>query len=143
MIFPLRKDKSNPNPTIGCIVLTNPIFFRKEDWISVPEDWKPNTQQGKSYSTDSVTGQRTWSRVEVLLQKYLYAFPDGKENQLTVGEPNIQYGKSILVKVRLGQGAFRVLVTDAYKRRCAISGKELYESWMRRISNLMQAPAFT
>jgi putative restriction endonuclease len=123
MIFPLRKDNSNPNPTIGCIVLTNPVFFRKEDWISVPEDWKPNTQQGKSYSTDSETGQRTWSRVEVLLQKYLYALPDGKENQLTVGEPNIQYGKSILVKVRLGQGAFRVLVTDAYTRRCAISGE--------------------
>jgi putative restriction endonuclease len=28
-----------------------------------------------------------------------------------------------LVKGRLGQGAFRVLVTDAYKRRCAITGE--------------------
>jgi putative restriction endonuclease len=123
MIFALRRDKSNPNPTIGCIVLTNPIFFKKEDWISVPEDWKPNTQQGKSYSTDSEIGQRTWNRVQLLLQKYLYAIPVEKENQLTLEEPDAQYGKSILVKVRLGQGAFRVLVTDAYQRKCAISGE--------------------
>jgi putative restriction endonuclease len=27
------------------------------------------------------------------------------------------------VKPRLGQGAFRVVVTDAYKRRCAITGE--------------------
>jgi putative restriction endonuclease len=33
------------------------------------------------------------------------------------------YGKSILTRVRLGQGAFRVLVTDAYTRRCSISGE--------------------
>ncbi|TMI71242.1 MAG: HNH endonuclease [Bacteroidetes bacterium] len=123
MIFPLRKDKSNPNPPIGCIVLTNPIFFRKDDWIKVPEDWKPSTQQGKSYSTDGGIGQRTWSRIESLLQKYLYAIPDEKANQLTLEEPDAQYGKSILVKVRLGQGAFRVLVTDAYQRKCAISGE--------------------
>ena len=45
----------------------------------------------------------------MLLEKYLYAFPDGKENQLTVEDPNTQYGKFILMKVRLGQGAFRVL----------------------------------
>lgn len=30
----------------------------------------------------------------------------------------------ILIRHRLGQGAFRVLVTDAYQRRCAISGEK-------------------
>lgn len=125
MILPLRADKSksNPNPQIGCIVLTNPIFFKREDWIEVPADWSPSTQQGKSYSMDSEIGQATWRRVEVLLQKYLPDQTDGKENQLTLEEPDPQYGKSLLVKVRLGQGAFRVLVTDAYQRRCAISGE--------------------
>lgn len=24
---------SERNPTIGCIALTNPVFFRKEDWV--------------------------------------------------------------------------------------------------------------
>jgi putative restriction endonuclease len=123
MIFPLRKDKSNPNPKIGCIVLTNPIFFKKEDWIGVPEDWKPSTQQGKSYLTDSEIGGRTWQKVEYLIQRYLPAAPIEKENQLTLQEPETGYGKSVLVKLRLGQGAFRVLVTDAYNRKCTISGE--------------------
>ena len=34
------------------------------------------------------------------------------------------YGSSILQKIRVGQGAFRVLVTDAYSRRCSISGEK-------------------
>jgi len=34
------------------------------------------------------------------------------------------YGSSVLTKVRLGQGAFRVLVTDAYSRRCSITGEK-------------------
>ncbi len=124
MIIPLRTDKVNPNPTIGCIVLTSPIFFRKEDWISVPEDWQPSTQQGKTYSTEDEVGRRTWNKIEILIQKYLQPIPGEKETQLTVEEPTSPYGKSVLVKVRLGQGAFRVLVTDAYNRKCAISGEK-------------------
>ena len=33
------------------------------------------------------------------------------------------YGKPQIVLPRLGQGLFRVLVTDAYSRRCAITGE--------------------
>jgi putative restriction endonuclease len=72
---------------------------------------------------DSDIGNKTWAKIELLIQKYLQAAPIEKENQLTIQESNTQYGKSILVKLRLGQGAFRVLVTDAYNRKCAISGE--------------------
>ena len=123
MILQYRQDKINSNPTIGCIVLTNPIFFKKEDWIAVPEDWSTSIVQGKSYSTDTEIGQRFWSNVEQLLQKYLYSVPDEEKSQLILEEPETMYGKSVLTKVRLGQGAFRVLVTDAYNRKCAISGE--------------------
>ena len=34
-----------------------------------------------------------------------------------------QYGEPILVSPRLGQGSFRVIVTDAYARRCAITNE--------------------
>ncbi len=124
IILSLRKDKSNLNPTIGCIVLTNPIFFNKEDWIPVPPDWHPSTQQGKSYIIDSEIGRETWRRVELLLQKYLYAVPKEEKSQLLLEEPEARYGNSILTKVRLGQGAFRVMVTDAYSRKCAITGEK-------------------
>lgn len=43
MISIYRNDNVD-NPTIGCIVLTNPIFFRQEDWISVPLDWGNNNK---------------------------------------------------------------------------------------------------
>jgi putative restriction endonuclease len=32
-----------------------------------------------------------------------------------------RYGNSVLVRPRLGQGAFRVMVTDAYQRKCVIT----------------------
>jgi putative restriction endonuclease len=123
MILPLRKDKGNQNPTIGCLVLTNPIFFNKEDWINVPEDWSPNIVQGKTYSPEDEIGRRTWDKIELLIQKYLQPQLVEKETQLTLEEPASQYGKSVLIKVRLGQSAFRILVTDAYNRKCAISGE--------------------
>jgi putative restriction endonuclease len=34
-----------------------------------------------------------------------------------------RYGEPVLVRPRLGQGAFRVLVTDNYHRRCAVTGE--------------------
>ena len=35
-----------------------------------------------------------------------------------------RYGREYLTRGRLGQGGFRVLVTDAYQRRCAITGEK-------------------
>lgn len=125
VIFSLRKDKTESNPQIGCIVLTNPIFFKKEDWIPTPSDWGSGIIQGKSYSTDTEFGQSLWSKIEKLLQKYLYETNNEEASQLTLGDEGAaMYGKPLLTKVRLGQGAFRVLVTDAYDRKCAISGEK-------------------
>ena len=40
-----------------------------------------------------------------------------------VREEPVRYGEPILTLPRLGQGSFRVLVTDAYERRCAITNE--------------------
>src|SRR5271169_1733845 len=121
-----RKNRSQfeVDPTIGCIVLTNPIFFPKEDWIQVPRDWGHGIVQGKSYSTDDEIGKNLWIQVENrLVNTNLGEASNKTKNQLILAEPTPQYGSSILTKVRLGQGGFRVLVTDAYSRRCAITGE--------------------
>jgi putative restriction endonuclease len=126
MILNYRNDKNNINPTIGCIVLTNPVFFKKEDWIETPADWGKSIVQGKSYDSEELVGKAIWNKVEVLLEKYLYlnSIDEGK-SQLLLEEPaSPAYGNSFLTKVRLGQGAFRVLVTDAYSRRCSITGEK-------------------
>lgn len=125
MILNYRTDKNNINPTIGCIVLTNPIFFKQEDWVETPKDWGNSIVQGKSYDMENGIGKSIWEQVELILKKY--AFQDsGKANMLNLfEEPSLpQYGNSILTKIRIGQGAFRVLVTDAYSRRCSITGEK-------------------
>ena len=123
MILQYRQEKDNSDPTIGCIILTNPIFFNKTEWIPIPEDWKSSIVQGKTYTTETAIGNDLWERVDQVLQKYLYDNADAEKSQLLLEEEAAQYGRPILTKVRLGQGAFRILVTDAYNRRCAISGE--------------------
>lgn len=126
MILNYRKDKLNLNPTIGCIVLTNPIFFKREDWIETPSDWGKSIVQGKSYDTNDFVGKEIWRKVELLLEKYLHTNQqDEGKSQLILEEPDSPaYGKSVLSKVRLGQGAFRVMITDAYSRKCSITGEK-------------------
>src|SRR5947208_3780122 len=34
-------------------------------------------------------------------------------------------GEALPVRPRLGQGSFRILVTDAYERRCAVTGEKI------------------
>lgn len=125
MILQYRTDKENANPTIGCIVLTNPIFFSKDEWIEVPSDWSKSIVQGKSYDTESMIGNSLWSKVEKLIEKYISkSNSEGAKSQLVLEESKEpRYGNNVLTKIRLGQGAFRVLVTDAYNRRCSITGE--------------------
>lgn len=126
MILQYRTDKENLNPTIGCIVLTNPVFFKKEDWLDVPADWSKSIVQGKSYDIGEGIGLKLWNNVEKLLAKCLAGNSyEGEKSQLLLEDTEVQrYGNVILKKVRLGQGAFRVLVTDAYNKRCSITGEK-------------------
>ena len=123
LIFQYRNNDTSVNPTIGCVVLTNPIFFKKEDWVEVPPDWSKSIVQGKSYETDSFIGKTLWNKIENLLERYLQPVSETEYDNQLIHEPQPLYGKSILTKIRLGQGAFRVLVTDAYTRRCSITGE--------------------
>ena len=122
------RNSSNPyskNPNIGCIVLTDPIFFDRNDWIPVPVSWSRSIVQGKSYDTISVEGKELWDQVELVLHHYrLFERPESTKSQLILAEPGTEYTKKYLTKVRLGQGAFRVQLTDAYSRRCSISGEK-------------------
>jgi putative restriction endonuclease len=41
----------------------------------------------------------------------------------TIAAVESRYGEPTLVRPRLGQGTFRVIVTDVYERRCTITGE--------------------
>jgi putative restriction endonuclease len=99
---------------IGCRILTQPFFLPEQRWIPMPESWSSNIVSFKGYSTDDADGLMLWNAVQHNLAPSV--LPGFAEDQVRYGEPT-------LVRPRLGQGAFRVLVTDSYQRRCAVSGE--------------------
>jgi putative restriction endonuclease len=97
---------------IGCRILTQPFFFEERDWIPVPPSWSPNIVSFKTYNTSDADGLALWDAVNSRLERLPFSGMDKAEARF--GEPH-------LIRPRLGQGAFRVLVTDVYQRRCVIT----------------------
>ena len=108
---------------IGCNVITQPFFFERQEWIPVP-NWPKSVMQGKTYDTDTEDGAWLWNEVQQRLQV--------QELRDLVAEPaeeyaaGPRYGELFLTRSRLGQGAFRVLVSEAYGKRCAITGESTF-----------------
>ena len=97
---------------IGCRILTQPFFFAEADWIPVPASWAPNIVSFKTYNTGDAEGLALWDAVNERMNR-----PDLSG----MAEAQARFGEPQLIRPRLGQGAFRVLVTDIYNRRCAIT----------------------
>jgi len=103
------------DPEIGCNILNRPFFFKQGDWIPMPKSWAPNIVRGRTFDTAVNEGLSLWNTVSARLRERAAQDLEGVEAQ--------RYGADYLTHARLGQGAFRVLVTDAYHRRCAITGE--------------------
>ena len=110
------------NPTIGCILLAEPFFWPLDLWMPAPDDFKLNTVQGKGYEAEGGTGHQLWTAVEERLRLVPAAQLEEETATLAAIESH-GYGKPQIVLPRLGQGAFRIVVTDAYARRCAFTGE--------------------
>lgn len=125
MIDPRRGDRAREHdPVIGCTILTNPFFFNRSQWIPAPSDWAGSIQKGKTYITEEPIGARIWADVQERIGPADFGkIPRVEDSASRLGEEMTRYGAEFLTRARLGQGAFRVLVTDAYSRRCAITGE--------------------
>ena len=99
--------------TVGCRIVVQPVFLPQGRWIAQPESWARSIVVGKTYSTDDPEGLRLWKQ---LIEATAFDPAPG------FAEYQTRYGEPTLIAPRLGQGAFRVAVTDAYGRRCAVSG---------------------
>ncbi len=97
---------------IGCILLEQPFFIPEENWIPAPSDWPKNIVSGKTYDLSVEPGATIFHQLNA-----------GRTKPHLIRETSARYGEPVLVKPRLGQGSFRVLVTDAYERRCAVSNE--------------------
>jgi putative restriction endonuclease len=110
------------NPTIGCIMLGEPFSWPRSDWIPCPSDFKLNTVSGKGYDSEVGSGRELWNAVSERLQQSRGHLLEPGTATLAAIESN-GLGRPQIVLPRLGQGLFRVLVTDAYSRRCSITGE--------------------
>jgi putative restriction endonuclease len=119
-----HRDEPSANPVIGCIVLGDPFFFAPELWIPIPSDWRSHIRRGKTYDTTTSVGKSLWSAVtERLMAQGTRLSTDLFKGPAVSDET--RFKTAYLTTARIGQGAFRVFVTSAYERRCAISGERV------------------
>ena len=113
-IVKYRRNESDERTdfTIGCRILTQPCFFEERDWIPVPRNWAKNIVSFKGYNTAQSDGLQLWESFTDRLRR--------GQQEMGAG-PSERYGEPQLMRTRLGQGSFRVLVTDLYGRRCAVT----------------------
>lgn len=101
--------------TIGCILLEQPFFLPRDQWIPIPSDWSTNIVQGKTYDLTAEPGRTLWHELQTE-RGISPASPVVRDVTAAIGEP-------VIIQPRLGQGAFRILITDGYERRCAFTGE--------------------
>ncbi|MCI0650897.1 MAG: HNH endonuclease [Planctomycetes bacterium] len=110
-----RISKDRRDYSIGCILLQRPFFFPRSDWLPVPADFASNIVSGKSYDLTRAPGRELWAQVASLLAAS--GSRSGEEvDPRTRGDPRV-------VIPRVGQGTFRLCITDAYERTCAMTGE--------------------
>lgn len=101
-----RADKEH-DPVIGCVVLAEPFFFERNDWIPVPSDWAPNIVRGKTYGTQDPTGRALWDQVSQRLQASSPESGAQLIREATTDDGN-RFGREYMARARLGQGIFRL-----------------------------------
>lgn len=112
-----RREPFNPlaDYQIGCRLLEQPFFFGRDMWIPVPASWAPNIVVGRGFDAEGAEGRLLWDAVQDRLE--------AKSATAGLAEPAARFGEPRLIAPRLGQGTFRIAVTDHYERRCAITGE--------------------
>jgi len=109
------------HPQILCNVLAQPFFWPREQWIHDPVGWSPNIVRGTAYDTESAAGATLWQQVAARIQGR--ALPAASGMVAADASDGPRYGTPTVHRPRLGQGAFCVSVTEAYYRRCAMTGE--------------------
>ena len=106
---------------IGCIILTEPFFFKESSWIPIPKDWSGSIVQGKTYDEGNPYYSSLISQVQ---ERLMCALPHRDSSTMISFENDSPRYAIGTTHHRLGQGGFRISVIDAYNRRCAITGEK-------------------
>lgn len=99
---------------IGNIILTQPFFLPRSQWLAIPSDYQVNSPQGQRFDGSSGSGKELFDAVFSMFARR--QIRDSAASTVEFGEA--------LVRRRLGQGAFSMMVSDAYEKRCAVTGEK-------------------
>jgi putative restriction endonuclease len=99
---------------VGCIMISQPVFFARDDWVADHADWHPRIQGGKAIDAARGDGQRILAEC---LERTARLRPEAEP----LADELRRFGAPQTVQPRLGQGTFRIAVTSAYGA-CAVSG---------------------
>jgi len=99
--------------SIGCIMISHPVWFEERDWVRDDAGWAGNIVNGKGLELLHGEGQRIFADC---LARTSARAPEAE----AVAE-GLRHGAPLLVEPRLGQGTFRIAVTRAYEGACAVT----------------------
>ncbi len=100
---------------IGCVAITEPVFFAPDEWVAVPSDWSRNIVSGRTENLSRGDGLRMWREC---LER---ASAQSANGWVTDALTDQRAGKPVLITPRLGQSSFRLAVLDAYGQQCAVT----------------------
>lgn len=110
-----KSSKPSLDTEIGCTVLADVFYIRQALWLPANGIFASNIMVGRTYDTAQIDGMALWNWVKESASAF------GVRDRGDIEEP--RFGRPFLQHARLGQGAFRALVIDAYRRHCAITGE--------------------
>lgn len=119
-----RRNKIDHDPElrIGCTLLSQPVFFDERDYVRLPDDWGPRTVTGAGYDMRTGEGARVFAECHaVWMRTQAAAGAVVNPRPLADASEHERFGAAQLVTPRLGQGGFRIAVTEAYRRQCAVT----------------------
>lgn len=124
LLGPLAKNSSALGE-IGCQIIANPFFLQPDDWLANPPGWSSNIVRGKMYESNQPDGAIIWAHVERFFIESKKPLTTGFKESFEFGvkEEIPKFGIERLIRPRIGQGAFRLTLTDAYRKRCALTGE--------------------
>jgi putative restriction endonuclease len=114
-----RRDRSG-RYEIGCLMISSPVFFDEGNWVRQPLDWKAQIVSGRGQDVTAGDGARILHECMERLEACDFAVHE----EMTVPQTDAaRFGAPVLITPRLGQGTFRMAVTSAYGRACAVTNE--------------------
>ncbi|WP_304455389.1 HNH endonuclease [Nocardiopsis sp. YSL2] len=121
--------QSGEDPLVGCIMLRDPVFFPENESFAPPPDFAKSLVQGKGYDdieNDPHANYFAPIAARILGRPTEKALEeDGPGETDTWRRSGPMFGEARPARRRLGQGAFKLALLEAYQESCAVTGQRV------------------